>query len=148
MPNGHIILVWGDGEHAFNIAPLKVALELEEKCGAGVAVIFERIRRNSWFVNDLRETIRLGLVGAGLEPVKALALVVRYFDGRPWQEGRPVAMQILMAAMIGVPGDSPGKTPAEREREAASIAPTAASSAPPSTASAPPSDFPRAPSTR
>ena len=34
--NGEIELTWGDGTHKFNVAKIKSALELEEKCDAGV----------------------------------------------------------------------------------------------------------------
>lgn len=142
MANGVISLAFADGRHDFNIAPIKVAIELEEKCNAGIATIFERVRRGGWYVSDIRETIRLGLIGAGLDPLKALALVVRYVDDRPWQESRPIAMQVIMAAMVGVKGDPLGKPLAERQDQAAASIPvTAVSSAPPSTALAPSSDL-------
>lgn len=143
MPNGRVSLDWGDGEHEFNIAKIKEALELEDNCKCGVAEIFERLKSGKWYVNDIRETLRLGLIGGGKEPVKALMLIRRYFDDRPWQESVQTAMIVLMAAMVGVPGDQIGKTAdsdstekktaAPAEVVVPSSAPTAVSSAPPST---------------
>jgi len=110
-PNGKIEFVWGDGEHSFNVAKITHALELEGKCGCGVAEIFSRLRESRWHINDVRETIRIGLIGGGMEPVKAHVLVKRYVDERPWSESIQAATLILMAAMVGVPGDEVGKKP-------------------------------------
>ena len=65
MPNGLITLAFGDGEHAFNIARIGQVLELQDKCNAGVATILGRLRRQEWYFADIRETIRLGLIGGG-----------------------------------------------------------------------------------
>ncbi len=140
MPNGSVEIVYGDGEYVFNIAKIKCALELEEKCGAGVAKIFERLCKGDWHINDVRETLRIGLIGGGLDPTKASKLIKRYFDERPWREGVEPAMVVLMAAMVGVPGDESGKKPkAEqaKEEEQPSSGQMADSSAPQSTDSAP-----------
>jgi Phage tail tube protein, GTA-gp10 len=110
MPsNGEVELTWGDGQHKFNVAKIKSALELEEKCDAGVATIFQRMRDSSWHINDIRETLRIGLIGGGSTPDVALRLINRYCDDRPWAESLQPAMVVLMAAMLGVPGDEVGK---------------------------------------
>src|SRR5262245_43932089 len=141
--NGEVELTWGDGEHKFNIAKLKCILELEEKCEVGVAEIYQRISTGKWRFNDIRETLRLGLIGAGMRPDQALRLINRYCDDRPWTESLLTAQAVLIAAMVGVPGDDlEKKTRAERESQ--STAPTVDSSVPPSTDSAPPSDSTRA----
>lgn len=109
MINGSVELEWGDGDHVFNIAKLGQALELEEKCDAGLFEIFQRVTDGKARLNDIRETIRLGLIGGGKTPVQALALVKRYVDDRPLIESLPVARSLLMAALVGVPGDEVGK---------------------------------------
>jgi len=122
--NGEITLQWGDGEHAFNIAKLKSVLELEEKCGCGVAEIIGRLRDGRWKFNDVRETIRLGLIGAGMTPDKALLLTQRYVDDRPWNENVLPAQAILYSALVGVVGDNPEKKAnAERDKENRSTEP-------------------------
>lgn len=136
MPNGNIELSFGDGDHVFNVAKIGQALELEEKCGAGVSEILDRLRTNRWKLNDVRETIRLGLIGGGMTPVNALNLVKRYVDERPWGESLLIAQAIMIAAIIGVPGDLVGKTKAEGPRRRRRNA----SSAPRSTVPEPPSD--------
>ncbi len=133
--DGSITLAWGDGEHRFRLA-IGQLRELQEKCDAGPAEIVSRLSEGRWRVNDVRETIRLGLVGGGLAPATAHALTVRYVDERPWLESVQPAQAVLMAALVGVPdepvGSSPGK---EAAAEAASEA-TVASPSPPSTATA------------
>lgn len=140
--NGEIEITWGDGEHKFNIARLKCVLELEEKCGAGVAEIFQRIQESRWKFNDIRETLRLGLIGGGETPEKALRLINRYCDDRPWAENVLPAQAVLIAAMVGVVGDNlEKKAQTEWAKESRSTA-TGDSSAPLSTDLVPPSDSP------
>lgn len=136
--NGRIELAWGDGDHVFNLAKIGQVLELEDKCGCGVMEVFERLKSDRWKINDVRETIRLALIGGGKTPIDALNLVKRYVDERPWAESVRPAMMILMASIVGVPDDSVGKVQAEGTVTEA----TAASSAPPSTAPAPSLDTP------
>lgn len=141
--NGDIELTWGDGTHKFNVARIKSVLELEEKCNAGIAEIFQRIRDSRWHINDVRETLRIGLIGGGgVTPDKALLLINRYCDERPWAESLQPAILVLMAAMVGVPGDEVGKkTETERAKESASSMTMGDSSAPFSTDSARQSDL-------
>lgn len=139
VPNGKVTLSWGDGEHDFNLARIGQLLELEDKCGAGVMEVFTRLQGNRWRLNDVRETVRLGLIGGGQKPEAALVLVKRYVDERPLSENVLVATAILMAAIVGVPGDDVGKPPADRTATEEAGQATAVSSAPPSTASPPPS---------
>jgi len=113
--NGSVTFEWGDAEYVFCVAKIKLALELEEKCSSGVAEVFDRLRNDKWRINDVRETLRLGLIGGGLEPVAALKLVTRYCDDRPWIESVQPALLVLMAAMVGVPGDDVGKKPSTEE---------------------------------
>lgn len=137
MINGGVKLTWGDGDHVFNIAIIEQMFELEEKCDAGVYEIFQRVTTGKARLNDIRETIRLGLIGGSKTPVQALLLVKRYVDGRPLAESLPIATTILLAAIVGVEGDEVGKKEPAGQTETEA---DHASSAPQSTASAPPSD--------
>ncbi len=119
MPNGTVTIAWGDGEHEFNVAKIKCALELEEKCNAGLAEICSRLYGRSlseqrWRINDIRETLRIGLIGGGKSPVEALRLVQRYCDDRPLAESVTAALTVVMAAIVGVTGDQPGKPEADQ----------------------------------
>ena len=142
--NGEVPLNWGDGEHKFNLAKLRCVLELEEKCNAGVAEILKRILEGTWRFNDLRETIRLGLIGGGASPDQAIRLTNRYCDDRPWAESVEPARTIILSAMFGVPEDDPLTKKAETERAKGEPSMTREGmSAPSSTDSAPPSDSTR-----
>jgi hypothetical protein len=146
--NGTIVLNFAGQERAFNLALLGVALEHQELCDAGPQAVLNRILAGNWRIQDLRETVRLGLIGAGMKPNEAMVLVRRWVDNKPWAETVPYARLIMMAAIVGVAGDDVGKAPADRaQNEAGLSSETDALSDPQSTASAPPSDSHPAPST-
>ena len=139
-----ITMPFGDGEHTFDVGPLGIRLELEEKCGnSGLLAIHRRLQTDCRIM-DYRETIRLGLIGGGMKPLEALKLVKRYVEDRPAQESVPIALMILMAGLVGVPaedekGEDPplGKPQAERtstgpNSKNPSAAPTSTSKEPPS----------------
>lgn len=146
MPaNGCVTLAWGDGDHDFNLAKIGLVLELEAKCGCGVREVLTRIIERRWYVQDIREVIRLSLIGGGKTPVESLVLVKRYFDERPWEESVTTAQAVLLASIVGVPGDEVGKDQAEGTTTEAMDA----LSAPPSTGPAPSSDgHPEKPTTQ
>jgi hypothetical protein len=126
--DGSVDILWGDGEHRFRLA-IGQLRELQEKCGAGPMAIFNRLRDGTWRVEDLSETLRLGLIGGGMKPVDAKLAVVRYCEGRPLLESVAPAQTVLMAALLGVPEDPVGKPTAEETTTEA----TDASSSPIST---------------
>jgi hypothetical protein len=106
--SGNVTLEWGDGEHAFRL-PLKQLRELQDKTDCGPEALYERIRSGKWMVADLRETIRLGLIGGGMDEVAASKLVRQYFDGGPLLKHKPTAAAIVLAALLGPPDDPVGK---------------------------------------
>src|SRR5215207_6058651 len=93
-----ITLVWGDGEHKFRLA-IGQLRELQEKTSAGPIEVLDRLATRRWRVDDVRETVRLGLIGGGLEPIKSLSLVKHYIDDRPLMESISTAQAILMVAL-------------------------------------------------
>ena len=104
-----VSFAWGDGIHRFRL-PIDQIFELQDKTDCGPYVLLERFRNSTWRAQDVRETIRLALIGGGMKPVQALTLVVRYIDKRPLAENVPAALMIMTAAVVGVPGDAPGKS--------------------------------------
>lgn len=137
MANGKISLSWADGEHEFNVAKIGQIFELQDKCGCGLMEIFSRLREGRWRFEDIRETIRLGLIGAGATPAQALILTKRYVDERPFAENTQTAMAILMAAIVGVPEEEQLEKKAGADRDETSSTPRGVSSDPPSMPSAP-----------
>lgn len=121
-----IELEWADGKHLFRLA-IGQLRELQEKTNAGPNELFNRLGEQTWRVDDIRETIRLGLIGGGAAPERALGLTGRYVDERPLLENVPVARAILLAALIGAPEETPPKRKGARRPK------TGESGSPPST---------------
>lgn len=115
---GKVTLPWGDGEYEFRLA-YKQLLLLQEECDAGPAFMANRLREQDadWRVKDIRETIRLGLMGAGMSQADALTKITRFVDSVPLEENRLVAWVILKTAIVGAP-DEPilGKAPRKRNK--------------------------------
>lgn len=95
-----VTLDWGDGTYLFRLSVAGL-LELEEKTNSPFTVIYDRLNAGKFSSADLRETIRLGLIGGGMAPPKAKTLVERYVDGRPRLESWPHARAILGAVLFG-----------------------------------------------
>lgn len=123
-----VSFAWGDGIKSFRL-PMEQIFELQEKCDCGPYELLDRFRNGNWRAQDIRETIRLGLIGGGMVPLKALSLVSRYVDKRPLAENVPACIMIMTAAVLGVPDDAPGKSKgvkagrAPRSRKAGSASP-------------------------
>lgn len=114
--------VFGDGRHEFalNIGELE---ELQEKCDAGPEEIMTRVMAGTWRVQDIRETLRLGLKGAGLAPDRALVLIERYAGPGHLAGLKPLVISVLGAALIGAPDeDMKGGDAPEGERKAGETA--------------------------
>lgn len=80
--SAEVLLKWADGEYTFRLR-IKEIDELQRICGAGVGDIAMRVVHGRPYYRDMYDTIRLGLIGGGLAPVKAKELVDMYVDGRP-----------------------------------------------------------------
>lgn len=102
--HGTVTLRWGDGEHDFRLA-LGNLRELQDKTGAGPMELLRRLSDGRWRVDDVRETLRVGLLGGGAKPAEASKLVERYVDERPRAESVPVAQAVLMFTLYGDPDD-------------------------------------------
>src|SRR5262245_31269791 len=109
--DGSTLLKWPDEERKFRLG-IGELIELQEKCDAGPAQIFRSVSDMTWRVQWVRETIRLGLIGGGLEPTRALALVGRYVTPGSLMVCAGIAQEILGAALIGDLKDPVGKAQA------------------------------------
>jgi Phage tail tube protein, GTA-gp10 len=119
--DGSVTLAWGDSEERKFRLSIAALIELQEKCKAGPPEILDRLLSGRWKVEDIRETLRLGLVGGGAKPEEALALRARYVDTR-LQESALVAQAVLMAALVGVKDDPVGKREAVPDATGATVA--------------------------
>jgi hypothetical protein len=93
-------LDFGDNTYTFRVT-VTGAIELESKCDAPFATVYKRLMSGDWKITDIRETIRLGLIGGGMKPAEALVLVRRYVDERPLAENILTAQAVLGGLMFG-----------------------------------------------
>lgn len=115
-------LKWPDKERLFRLRIAQLR-ELQEKTGAGPKELFDRVSIGAWRVDDIRETIRLGLIGGEETTViEALNIVERYVDDRPLAENVPVAQAILLAAIVGVEDERLGGNRPARKKTAKTAA--------------------------
>lgn len=100
----------------------------------GPTTLANLLRANDAWPDDVRDVLRIGLVGGGMKPPDAHRLLVTHFDGKPPLPYYLPAFTVLMAAFVGVPGDEIASKK-KRKRK-----PTGRSSSPTSTPTAPSSD--------
>jgi hypothetical protein len=112
--------------------------ELERVCLAGIGEINMRLLTERWRYDDIRETIRLGLMGGGASEMDAQMLIETYVDANPLRRHVGMAADILHALIEGA--DAPK---AQGETDASG----APATSPPSTKPAAPSDLTLEPST-
>lgn len=103
--DGSTLIRWPDDERKFRLG-IGELRELQDKCDAGPAQIFRALSDMSWRFDYVRETIRLGLIGGGLAPQKALAIVGSYVVPGQLMACAGIAQIILYAALIGDPHDA------------------------------------------
>lgn len=146
---GTVRIAWLHGTDDFCLAASGMQLALEDICGSGIFEVADRLRSvlraaeagelgGRAFARDVRETIRLGLIGGGKKPEEAEKIVKAHVDGHPLVHSVIVAYRVLEAALMGVPDDPVGKDAAAgAETGQTSSTPMAASAAPQSSDSVP-----------
>lgn len=91
---------FGDAEHPFKL-DAGMILELERVTGSGIGAMARRFFAADFSFTELTETIRLGLVGGGLDPKEASALVTTYADRLTITELYAVALPIIEKRLFG-----------------------------------------------
>lgn len=135
--HAEVTIAWADDEYTFRLG-IKQLLQLQEKCDAGPQYIVSRLANGSWFVNDIRETIRQGLLGGDEKRTtdEVRNLITQHVDERPLLESLPIARTILLATLLPIEDDPIPKAAAAE----GSGQPSAGKSpSPPSTETEPPS---------
>lgn len=102
-----ITLPFADGDYPFRLGWGQLIL-LQEAVDAGPFAVLGRLEDRSCRVQDIAHVIRLGLIGGGMEPKKALELVRAYVEDRPPLESVVHAQAILSAAVVGAPEEDTG----------------------------------------
>lgn len=110
-----IVLDWADDTFEFRLGWGQLA-ELQEKTDAGPYMVLHRLHSQQWRIEDISNVIRLGLIGAGMEPVAALKKVRTYVEARPPLESHPFAVAILSAGLLGAPEEPAGEPQAPTQK--------------------------------
>lgn len=113
--DGKIRLFWGDEEYDFRFG-IGQFRELQQKVNArrqeigapliGPMGLLNTLRANDAWPDDVRDVLRIGLVGGGMDPKKAHQKLVAYFDNRPLLENMLPAFSILFAGLVGDPTEA------------------------------------------
>lgn len=101
-----ITLDWGDSTYTFRLGIGELE-EHDEKIAAGRPLgypsgplaVLSRLWEGTWTITDVRETVRLGLIGGGVGPAEALKLTRRYVDDKPLIGNVGLAILILSDAL-------------------------------------------------
>lgn len=107
---------WADGTYTFRLGLSEIE-ELERKRDLSIFQIGTRLSPEVRQARstDIIEVIRLGLIGGGMKPVDALALVRKYVDERPLDENRDTAYAIVLAGLMRVHSSELEKPSGEAE---------------------------------
>jgi hypothetical protein len=125
MRTSKVTLEWGDGEYDFKLGigeleELEVATRRVRNADGeyvymGPIAMHESLRDGTCLVRDVREVLRIGLIGGGTKPADARNLVKRYFDEVPdFLVNRQIAALIVGAVLAGYDIEPLGKAEEER----------------------------------
>jgi hypothetical protein len=120
---GSVDLVWAGDNRTFRLG-IGELLALQDKLDSGPAEIAGRLRAGSWRVQDVQETFRISLIGAGEDPKKAKALVDELIVPGKIASHVLMAWAIIINAIQGDENDPVGKEQADP------VAPTETASTP------------------
>jgi hypothetical protein len=158
--SGDITLELGGEDRTFRLA-IGQWRKVQEKCDAGPAELLTRLAPvfsarqaglsfaqtigagllGSWRIDDVREVILQGLLGANMAAPDAQQLVREWVDERPLLESVAVAYEIVMASVIGAEDEKPaGEQQAARAASPNSHEESSASERAASTPTVAPSD--------
>jgi hypothetical protein len=122
---GAVELDWADGTYTFRLGLAEME-EIEEKRDLALSVLSRRLSPayREARLADIREVLRLGLIGGGMKPVDALTKVRRYIDERPVDENRDVAYAVVLAGLARVhSAENPPSGEADAAETSASTSP-------------------------
>jgi hypothetical protein len=121
---GSIELTWAGDLRIFRLG-IDQLLALQDARDSGPMEIVNRLRQGTWRIDDIRDPIRLGLIGAGMDGKKARSVVEQHVSPGAIGQHVLVAMAVILAALQGDVNDPVGK------EQVATTAPEATASPPP-----------------
>jgi hypothetical protein len=104
--SGRIVEFVGDDEYPLQLM-IKHLRDLQADLNSGPSAILARLQTGAWMVDDIIEPIRHGLRGGGMSDAQAKALVNRYVVDGALIQYQPVALKVILAALIGNEDDMP-----------------------------------------
>lgn len=97
--------VWAGGEHAFRLGIGEIRA-LQKACEAGPMMVLARLMSSQWLIDDVLETLRLALVGGGMDAAKAKPLVLKAAEETSLLKLALLAAKILNAYVVEDPHDA------------------------------------------
>lgn len=132
------LFLW-DGDKDFQME-CEQLMELEESLKAPLYPLLARLGAKAALLHEVRETLRIGLVGAGMDRQAAHDLVVKACTPGAYQALFATAYGVLGSGLEGVPREDPAlgepvaETPAMKKKTKASSSRTDGSAGASSTA--------------
>lgn len=129
--DGSVELVWAGDARKFRLGIAEL-LALQEKRDSGPLEIVNRLQFGTWRIEDIQETIRIGLIGAGVDLKTARSLVEENVREGRISANVLIAQAILLNALAGDPQEQVGK----KDGATTEVPGTIVSPPPPSTGTA------------
>jgi len=96
-----ITIPFGDGEQTFRL-DYHLAKDWEKRNDRSLMATFDAmLKSRNATLDDTRSLIHMGLVGAGMDPKEATAVVTTWVENRPIGETLPTALAVLEAFLFG-----------------------------------------------
>lgn len=100
-----VVIRWVGGEHPFRLG-LGEMRAIQDATGCGPEFLAHRIKSMQWKVDDLREIMRNGLIGGGMDHVQALRLIEQADASATGISLKVPALEVMLAYLYG-PADDP-----------------------------------------
>lgn len=100
-PTSSIDRPFADANYRFELK-FESASDYEKTSGKSLFATLRLALTGEWFAADIREVIRLALIGGGTAPNDALRLVREYVEKRPLAENTVLFTDILTALFFGL----------------------------------------------
>ncbi len=105
-------LNWQGGEHDFRLR-IGELRALQDATDSGPGQVLARLNSGDWRIDDLLATLRLGLIGGGLESENAVQLVASVCDDGNLFSLAMTATAALTRSLVGNPDAEPEKPQGE-----------------------------------
>ncbi|MGO4838313.1 gene transfer agent family protein, partial [Rhizobiaceae sp. 2RAB30] len=97
----YVVRPFADGDYRFQLT-YPAVIDWERENNRSLFATARAAAGGVWNARDVRELLRLALIGGGTEPAKALKLVRDYIEERPLTESIDVYIEALNAFLFGV----------------------------------------------